>query len=193
MVFARHSGKGEIVRSCVSRKRKTFMDIWNKSVMASAIVMSFALAGCDVGREGEDKARTSGADKPATTAESTSKPSPPGSPPGTTSSPSSTAGGPADTGAAGKPGPAAKPGDTASPGTTAGQKVDDVAITSKVKTALLADPGIKGTSINVTTVKGEVQLSGNVKSEEQAQKAMEIARSVEGVTGVQNNLQVKPG
>jgi hyperosmotically inducible protein len=72
-----------------------------------------------------------------------------------------------------------------------GKKMDDTAITSKVKTALMADPDIKGMSINVDTVKGEVKLSGDVKSDDQIKKAMEIARGVEGVTGVQNNLKVK--
>ncbi|MGH8719970.1 MAG: BON domain-containing protein [Burkholderiales bacterium] len=57
----------------------------------------------------------------------------------------------------------------------------------------MADSEIKGMSINVTTKKGEVDLSGEVASEAQAQKAMEIARKVEGVTGVQNNLKVKAG
>ncbi|MGH8729477.1 MAG: BON domain-containing protein [Burkholderiales bacterium] len=74
---------------------------------------------------------------------------------------------------------------------TIGQKVDDTAITSKVKTALMADPDIKGMNINVTTMNGEVKLEGKVASEGQMKKAMEIARGVEGVTGVQNNLEVK--
>lgn len=55
----------------------------------------------------------------------------------------------------------------------------------------MADSEIKGTSINVTTKQGEVQLSGDVASQEHADKAMEIARGVDGVTGVQNNLKVK--
>lgn len=72
-----------------------------------------------------------------------------------------------------------------------GQKVDDTAITSKVKTALMADSDIKGTSISVDTVKGEVKLSGSVESQAHADKAMEITRGVDGVTGVQNDLEVK--
>ncbi|MGH8773164.1 MAG: BON domain-containing protein [Burkholderiales bacterium] len=55
----------------------------------------------------------------------------------------------------------------------------------------MADSEIKGTSIDVTTKQGEVQLSGDVASQEHADKAMEIARGVDGVTGVQNNLKVR--
>lgn len=146
-----------------------------KIVTASAIAL--ALAACDSGRDNQ----TARSDKPATTAGSTTSPSSTAS---SSTSPSTTTGSSA-TGAAGKPGTAD------SSDTTLGKKVDDTMITSKVKTALMADPDIKGMSINVDTVKGEVKLSGNVKSDDQIKKAMEIARGVEGVTGVQNNLKVK--
>jgi hyperosmotically inducible protein len=76
--------------------------------------------------------------------------------------------------------------------TTIGQKIDDSVITSKVKTALLADPDVKGTAVNVETVDGDVQLSGFVDSSEQARRAVDIARRVEGVDQVLNKMSVRP-
>jgi len=72
-----------------------------------------------------------------------------------------------------------------------GEYIDDSAITTKVKTKLLADPDVSGLAINVETFKGIVQLSGFVNSKAHAQRAVEIARSVRGVRGVKNNMIVK--
>jgi len=74
---------------------------------------------------------------------------------------------------------------------SSGQYVDDSVITTKVKTALLVDPDVKSLDIGVETFKGVVQLSGFVNSAEQARKAVEIAKSVEGVRSVKNSLVVK--
>jgi osmotically-inducible protein OsmY len=72
-----------------------------------------------------------------------------------------------------------------------GQYIDNSVITSKVKAALLNEPNLKSMQINVETYKGVVQLSGFVDSEASAKKAGEVARSVEGVEGVKNDLIVK--
>jgi len=72
-----------------------------------------------------------------------------------------------------------------------GEYVDDSAITTKVKYALLADPDVKSLDISVETFKGVVQLSGFVNDKEQARKAVEITRSVHGVMSVKNSLIVK--
>lgn len=78
------------------------------------------------------------------------------------------------------------------PGTkSTGEVVDDAVITTKVKSALLADPDVSGLAINVDTYKGQVTLTGNVKSGAQIKRAEDIARSMKGVTSVKNNLQVK--
>jgi len=74
---------------------------------------------------------------------------------------------------------------------SSGQYVDDSVITTKVKTALFVDPDVKSLDIGVETFKGVVQLSGFVNSAEQARKAVEIAKSVEGVRSVKNSLVVK--
>jgi osmotically-inducible protein OsmY len=75
--------------------------------------------------------------------------------------------------------------------TSTGEYVDDSVIGTKVKTALLADEDVSGLQVNVETFKGVVQLSGFVDTLSQAQKAEQIARAVEGVQGVKNDLVVK--
>ena len=72
-----------------------------------------------------------------------------------------------------------------------GQAVDDSAIATKVKSALIADPVVKGTQVEVEVFKGVVQLSGFVDSSTNAQKAVSIARSVNGVKEVRNSMIVK--
>lgn len=87
--------------------------------------------------------------------------------------------------------PAAIPAPNAPPTTTLGEKVDDTVITTKVKTALLADEAVKGTDISVTTVGGEVQLAGVVDNKMQADRAVELAKAVQGVQRVQDGMTVK--
>ncbi|MGH8807270.1 MAG: BON domain-containing protein [Noviherbaspirillum sp.] len=71
---------------------------------------------------------------------------------------------------------------------SAGQVVDDSLITAKVKSALLADPDISGLRINVDTEKGVVTLKGEIKSMAPRKKAESLARGVEGVKAVNNQL-----
>lgn len=73
----------------------------------------------------------------------------------------------------------------------AGEYVDDTVITTKVKSLLAADDFLKSFEISVETYKGTVQLSGFVNSQDAINKAGEIARSVQGVGAVKNNLIVK--
>jgi osmotically-inducible protein OsmY len=74
---------------------------------------------------------------------------------------------------------------------SAGEYVDDAVITTKVKAAFAADPTVKATEINVETFKGDVQLSGFVAQPGDAQRAVEVARGVKGVTSVKNDIRVK--
>lgn len=67
----------------------------------------------------------------------------------------------------------------------------DTAISAKIKAALLADPDVKGTDVQVETYRGTVQLSGFVASPQNASRAVDIARRVEGVAEVKNALIVK--
>ena len=75
--------------------------------------------------------------------------------------------------------------------TTVGEKIDDGVITTKVKAALLADSGIKSSDISVVTRDGVVQLSGFVDNQTQIDRATEVARGVEGVKNVVNEMSVK--
>jgi hyperosmotically inducible periplasmic protein len=72
-----------------------------------------------------------------------------------------------------------------------GSKIDDTVVTTKVKSALLADPDVRSLDISVVTKDGEVQLSGFVESQTQLAKAADVARSVEGVQKVNNQLALK--
>lgn len=72
-----------------------------------------------------------------------------------------------------------------------GEYVDDTAITTKVKAAIFGDSDLKVMQINVETFKGVVQLSGFVNSRATATKAAEVARGVNGVVEVKNDLVVK--
>jgi len=73
----------------------------------------------------------------------------------------------------------------------AGAAVVDSAITAKVKAALLADPDVKGLAIDVDTADGVVALKGDVASHALADRAGELAKSVDGVKSVDNRLSVK--
>lgn len=72
-----------------------------------------------------------------------------------------------------------------------GGYIDDSVITTKVKAALLGQKSIHSTQITVTTFKGKVQLSGFVRSQEEAKEAVDVAKTVVGVHAVENSLLVK--
>jgi osmotically-inducible protein OsmY len=72
-----------------------------------------------------------------------------------------------------------------------GEYVDDVATSTKVRAKILQDPDVKISQIKVTTYKGTVQLSGFVDNQQMAQKAAEIAKTVDGVQSVKNDLVVR--
>ena len=69
--------------------------------------------------------------------------------------------------------------------------MDDVWITTKVRSLLLKEEGIKGLGVNVETHQGTVQLSGWVNNATQIAQAEKIALAVNGVKGVRNDLQIK--
>jgi osmotically-inducible protein OsmY len=69
--------------------------------------------------------------------------------------------------------------------------IDDTLITTKVKAAIINEPTLKITEINVETFKGIVQLSGFVNSKEDTHKAIHVAEGVSGVKSVKNDMQLK--
>ncbi len=72
-----------------------------------------------------------------------------------------------------------------------GEYVDDSVITTKVKAAIFNDPTLKSAEINVETFKGVVQLSGFVSSSGDISKATQLARGVQGVKSVKNDMRLK--
>jgi len=73
-----------------------------------------------------------------------------------------------------------------------GESIDDTSTTARVKSALRGDSMYKYPDVDVTTFKGTVQLSGFVASGEQKDRATDIAKNVEGVREIKNNISVKP-
>jgi hyperosmotically inducible periplasmic protein len=72
------------------------------------------------------------------------------------------------------------------------EAVSDSWVTSKAKIALFADDRVAGKDVRVETVNGQIFLRGKVDSEEAKTAAAEIAKGIEGVKSVKNDLQVVP-
>jgi osmotically-inducible protein OsmY len=72
-----------------------------------------------------------------------------------------------------------------------GEYIDDSAITAKVKAAIFDEPTLKSSEINVETFKGVVQLSGFVNSKSDMHKAVELTRSIRGVSSVKDDMRLK--
>lgn len=73
---------------------------------------------------------------------------------------------------------------------SAGATIDDAAITTKVKAKFVEDKAVSALNIKVNTYQGTVQLSGFAKSTEEAERAAQIARSVNGVKMVKNDIRL---
>lgn len=67
--------------------------------------------------------------------------------------------------------------------------LDDAAITTKVKTLLITDRTVDGSRINVDTRDGRVTLYGTVASPGSARRAAQLAKTVDGVQGVDSRLR----
>ncbi len=72
-----------------------------------------------------------------------------------------------------------------------GEQVDDAALLTSVKSALVANPVTEAGEINVDVNRGTVKLSGFVDSQQEKSKAGDVARNVDGVKTVQNDIAVK--
>lgn len=72
-----------------------------------------------------------------------------------------------------------------------GQYIDDKSLTMRVNHALGENPEYKFGDVTVNVFRGTVQLSGFVNTSDQKSKAEDIAKQVEGVQKVVNNITVK--
>ena len=75
-------------------------------------------------------------------------------------------------------------------GQKTGAALSDAAITTKVKAKFASDSTVSATKIHVDTDNGVVKLTGTAKSQDEAAKAAEIAKSTDGVASVDNAIQV---
>jgi osmotically-inducible protein OsmY len=77
------------------------------------------------------------------------------------------------------------------PHESTGQYVDDATISTKVRAAIVGDKNVTITEIKVTTFRGTVQLSGFVDNSAMITRAGDIAKGVEGVKSVDNDLKIR--
>jgi hyperosmotically inducible periplasmic protein len=75
---------------------------------------------------------------------------------------------------------------------TTGAYIDDATITTQVKSRMLDNPNVAGTSISVETLNGTVLLSGFAKTSAEKDTAERIARDVNGVKAVKNQIALRP-
>lgn len=76
-------------------------------------------------------------------------------------------------------------------GQTTGQYIDDAALTTKVKVALLSDSLLSAFEVKVSTENGIVTLSGEVDKPETIHRAIQLASAVPGVKAINTHLMVK--
>ena len=74
--------------------------------------------------------------------------------------------------------------------TSIGTKVDDTAVTTKVKAELLGAKNVKSTHIHVKTRAGVVSLTGTVPTADDKSGAEDVVSKVDGVTSVRNHLKI---
>ena len=75
---------------------------------------------------------------------------------------------------------------------TTGEFTSDAALTARVKSAIATDVGARtAAAINIETYRGVVQLTGFADSREQAARAEEAAKKVNGVRSVRNDVRIK--
>jgi hyperosmotically inducible protein len=79
----------------------------------------------------------------------------------------------------------------ATTGKSASQNMSDASITASVQGKLTADKISNFTRVDVDTERGTVLLSGVVQTSDQKARAEELAKQVNGVRRVQNNLQTQ--
>jgi osmotically-inducible protein OsmY len=75
---------------------------------------------------------------------------------------------------------------------TTGAYIDDTVITTTVKSRFADSHKVDATSISVETLNGTVMLSGFAKNAEEKSTAEKIAKKVEGVRSVKNEITVRP-
>jgi|GEM_PF-1011728 len=70
--------------------------------------------------------------------------------------------------------------------------VDDANVSAQIRTALVNEAMFKVNQIRVETVNGTVTLSGTVQSRPEADRVVEMTKTVQGVKEIRNSLDVRP-
>jgi len=76
-------------------------------------------------------------------------------------------------------------------GRTTGETIDDSSITTEINLKIIGDPELKYLKINVDTFRGNVTLTGTVKSKQAEQRLIDLSKSVRGVKSVVTNLIIE--
>jgi len=74
---------------------------------------------------------------------------------------------------------------------TVTERIEDGWITTKIKSEFTVDKLVSATNIHVNTDNGVVHLSGTAKNQDEANRAIQIARGVKGVKSVRNEMQIQ--
>ncbi len=167
----------------------------SKLIIATAVLTALFATGCERRAADDTSAAGMSSSAPAESTEmapsSTTEMSPPAATPDSTTPPAATDTPPTT--------PVPSANDTmsdmkadAKEGTEkAKTAIDDTIITTKVKTALLADSDIKGLAIDVETSGGVVTLNGAATNQTQIDRAGQLAKDVKGVISVDNKVTIK--
>jgi hyperosmotically inducible protein len=137
-----------------------------RSSIAAAVVALMVLAGCGEAERVEKPRASERSTRPSTSLPSTDR---------------ATAASAAAQSAQSTDGSGSKSGET------------DTMLSAKVRSALAAEPDVGHQEIDVAARRGRITLSGAVQSQELRQRALQAARSVEGVEGVVDRLAVRRG
>ncbi len=70
--------------------------------------------------------------------------------------------------------------------------ISDTALTAAIKSSFLADPQVRGLTIDVETIGNVVTLTGEVRSQDEKVHALQVARETPGVRSVTDRLTIKP-
>jgi hyperosmotically inducible periplasmic protein len=74
---------------------------------------------------------------------------------------------------------------------TPSEYVDDVALTTQIKSAMAEDKAVDALDVNVDVKNGKVTLTGLASTSAEKSRAGQIARDVRGVKGVDNQIEIK--
>lgn len=74
---------------------------------------------------------------------------------------------------------------------SAGEVVSDALLTTRIKSALMANPGVNSFDIKVKTRNGEVAMSGHIANQAQLDLATSIIHSIDGVRAIQSNVSLE--